>query len=70
MSDFVCVYQTFDAMEANIIKARLENEGIPCYLRTNDASGTLPNLGLIQGGIQILISPKDLDTYKKIFEGQ
>ena len=65
MSDIICIYTTFNSAEANLIKVDLENAGIPCYLRTDNAGGTLPHLALI-GGIGIMINEEDKEQVIKM----
>jgi hypothetical protein len=54
----VCILTTQDLSEAQLIKSKLESNNIYCELRTNDASGVLPHLRLIQG-VQLYVSEKD-----------
>ena len=68
MSDFICIYQTLDFFEANLIKSRFDAEGIFCVLRSNDASGTLPHLGFSQGGTEVMVPEEDLEVSKKILK--
>jgi len=68
MNDFICIYRTTNSFEANLIKSFLDSEGIDCLLKTNDASGTLPHLGFIQGGTEILISSKDREIGQKLLK--
>ena len=50
-----------NAFEANLIKGRLESEGIPCILTNETMSGYPPT-----EGVQILVSDADLDEAKAI----
>lgn len=61
----VCILHTHDIFEANLVQAKLENHGIPCDLRTNDAGGMIPHLRLMHG-IQIYISQKDMKKAQEI----
>lgn len=68
MNNFVCVYQTFDTIEANLIKSHLEEENIFCVLQTNDASGVLPHLGAAMGGVQLFVHKDNLEKSEKLLE--
>lgn len=61
----VCILNTHDIFEANLVQAKLENYGIHCDLRTNDAGGMIPHLRIMQG-IQIYISKKDVEKAQEI----
>lgn len=68
MNDLVCIFRTFDSIQANLIKSTLENESIPCIINSNDASGTLPYLNLTQGGIEIFVHKDDANEAKEIIK--
>lgn len=68
MNNFICIYQTFDTFEANLIKSYLDNEDILCILKPKDASGVLPHLGFSQGGIDIMVHEDNLEEAKKILK--
>ncbi|WP_059358660.1 putative signal transducing protein [Parachlamydia acanthamoebae] len=68
MNNFVCIYRTFDIVQANLIKSHFENEDILCVLKSNDASRILPHLGFSQGGIEILIHEQHLEDGLKILQ--
>lgn len=61
----VCILNTHDIFQANLVQAKLESHGIHCDLRTNDAGGSIPHLRVMQG-IQIYISKKDMKRAKEI----
>lgn len=61
----VCILNTHDIFEANLVQSKLESHGIPCDLRTNDAGGSIPHLRVMQG-IQIYISKNDVKRAKEI----
>jgi hypothetical protein len=64
----VTLCNTYDTFEADLIKSLLENENIPCFLNTNDASGVLPYLALTQGGTEICVRDEDLEAAKALLE--
>lgn len=59
MNNFVCIYMAQDVIEANIIKSHLENEGVFCVIDTQDASGVLPQLQFLQGGVKVFVHKDD-----------
>jgi len=68
MNDIICIYKTLDSFKANLIKSRLETDDIFCIVHTNDASGTLPHLQFLQGGIEILVHKDDLKLAQEIMK--
>ncbi len=68
MTDFICIYKTLDSFEANLIKSRLESADIFCAINSNDASGTLPYLQFLEGGIEILVHKDDLKSAQEIIQ--
>ncbi len=50
--------------EAELVRARLEANGIDSLVQADDASGTVPSLGGIEG-IRVLVREEDLaDAYE------
>lgn len=47
-----------DLMEAELVKSKLQSQGIFCELRTNDAGGVMPHLRNAQG-VQLYVSELD-----------
>lgn len=60
MSDIIRVYTTYDSSEADLIRAQLENEGISCFLKSDNGGGALPYLTSAHG-IEIMINAQDKD---------
>ncbi|WP_430817624.1 DUF2007 domain-containing protein [Carboxylicivirga sp. RSCT41] len=57
------------AVEANIIKGRLENEGIECFIANDNFSNLMPKYNNIMGsGAQILIGENDLELAMQTLE--
>lgn len=65
MDEIICVYETYDSTEANLIKAHLESADISCYLKSDNAGGTLPHLTSVTG-IGIMIRKEDTELALKI----
>lgn len=57
------------AFKANIIKGRLNNEGIECFLTNQNFSQLRQNYGNMLGtGIQVIINKKDLKAAHEILK--
>ena len=57
------------AFKANLIKAKLESEGIPSFVTNENFSALLPNFNRFLGvGIQVMIFESDLERAKEILE--
>jgi len=67
MDDIICIYNTFESTEADLIKAQLESRKIPCFLRTDNAGGVLPHLNRANG-IGIMVRKEDKEQATKIIE--
>jgi len=67
MDEMICIYRSDNTIEADLIKSHLESFGISTYLKTNDASGTLPQLRFINP-IEILVHNKDIEKARKILQ--
>jgi len=53
--------------EAYILKGRLENEGIYCFIKNENYSNLKPNFNNVYGyGPQLVINEKDLEKSRKI----
>ena len=64
MNEYVCIYRASEPVEAELIKSKLEDAKIPCMVRTNDASGTMPHLSL-ERGIEILV-PQENESEARV----
>jgi hypothetical protein len=62
--------QTFqNPIEANIVKCRLESEGIECFLTNENISRLLPNFSfMFDAGIQLMINENDYEKASEILE--
>ncbi len=56
--EIISIFTTYDATEADMIKAQLESEGIECFLKGDNAGGTLGYLTATTG-IDIMIRQDD-----------
>lgn len=56
-------------VEANLIKGRLENEGIRCFITNENFSGLMPNYNNIMGaGAEIIIDKRDYEKAQELLE--
>lgn len=53
--------------EAHMIKGRLNNEGIDCFLKNEESTNVLPMFNNMNGGgVQIMVFEKDRDRAEQI----
>jgi hypothetical protein len=58
-----------DSFEANLIKDKLEDEGIECFLTNENFTSLFPNYnGILGSGIQVMIDEKDLERATEIIQ--
>jgi len=61
--------QTFnDSVSAHLVKTRLENEGIECYIFDENINSIMPIYGQAVGGIRIKIKEEDVPKAKALIE--
>ncbi len=61
MDNLACIGTLSNSAEAALLKARLESAGIPCFLKSDDAGGVLPQL-TFSNGIEILVHRENVDA--------
>lgn len=58
-----------NTIEANLVKGRLENEGINCFLTNENFANLMPHYNRILGaGVQIMINETDLEKAVELLE--
>lgn len=63
MEDSIVVYSTFyNPIEANIVKVRLEDSGIPCFLTDENVATIQPLYNQAIGGVKLNVFKKDVET--------
>ncbi len=67
--EWVEVFVTYDAVEADIIKDLLESGGISVVLRSSKVSPYPVNIGKM-GEVKILVKIEDKETAEKIIRGE
>lgn len=61
--------KTFDnPIEAHILRTRLENDGIPCYLFDEHSVTINPLYNVTLGGIKLKVNSSDFDEASQILE--
>ncbi len=58
LNDLVSVHKVYDSIEAELIKGRLESEGIESFLKSDNAGGALSYLTPTTG-IEIIVRKED-----------
>jgi DNA-directed RNA polymerase subunit RPC12/RpoP len=56
----------YDVMEAEIIRARLEANDIPCFIADDNVMNSVPVYNLMMGGVRINVFERDLETCRAI----
>ncbi len=67
--EWVEVFVTYDAVEADIIKDLLESGGISVVLRSSKVSPYPVNIGKM-GEVKILVKAEDKESAEKIIRGE
>ena len=61
--------QTFnDSVSAHLVKTRLENEGIECFIFDEYINNVMPIYGQAVGGIRLKIKEEDVTRTKELIE--
>jgi hypothetical protein len=68
MNSIVCLAKYYDIIEANLVKARLESEGISCYLADDVSYTTLGIAGGAIEGIRLMIDSHNFEYARKLLE--
>ncbi len=71
MEDKIVVYRTFyNPIEANIVKARLEDSDIPCFLTDENVATIQPLYNQAIGGVKLNVFERDIDKINLLLEEQ
>jgi DNA-directed RNA polymerase subunit RPC12/RpoP len=58
-----------DSFEANLLKNKLEQEGIVCFLTNENFTNLLPNfVGLLGTGVHVMVEERDYERAVKLIE--
>ena len=56
-----------DVITANLLKSKLESEGILCFLHNENISNLIPNYhNILGGGVKVMVPPDQLERAKEI----
>ena len=68
-NDLVSVHRAYETVEAEMIKNKLEAEGIPCFLKADHAGGSLSYF-TATAGIEIIVNREDAVEAYQIIQGK
>jgi hypothetical protein len=67
--DLVCVFKG-QPFEAEIVKGRLESEGIPAMIMNNSMSAIFSTYTVMAGPVSVLVNPQDEERAKQLLQEQ
>ena len=67
--DLVCVFKC-QPFEAEIVKGRLESEGIPAMIMNNSMSAIFSTYTVMAGPVSVLVNPQDEERAKQLLQEQ
>lgn len=67
--DLVCVFKG-QAFEAEIVKSRLESDGIPAMIMNNSMSAIFSTYTAMAGPVSVLVNPQDQDRAIELLKEQ
>ncbi|MBO6077761.1 MAG: DUF2007 domain-containing protein [Bacteroidaceae bacterium] len=67
--DLVCVFKG-QAFEVEVVRARLESEGIPAMIMNNSMSAIFSAYTAMAGPMGVLVNPEDEERARKLIEEQ
>ena len=67
--DLVCVFKG-QPFEAEIVKGRLESEGIPAMIMNNSMSAIFSTYTVMAGPVSVLVNPQDEERAKQLLPEQ
>lgn len=71
MEDKIITFESYyDPMLAEIIRGRLESNGIECFIADSNTIGTNPLFNNAIGGVKIKIFESDLEKCKQILANE
>lgn len=63
----VAIFETFDMIQADILKAQLEDIGIKAHIQSNDVGGVRPSLAFVSP-IKVLVTAGQMEEAKKVIK--
>ena len=67
--DLVCVFKG-QAFEAEVVRARLESDGIPAMVMNNTMSAIFSTYTAMAGSFSVLVNPEDQDRALQLLQEQ
>jgi hypothetical protein len=67
--DLKCVFKG-ETFEAEIVKGRLESEGIPAMIMNNSMSAILSTYTITSGNVSVLVNAENEDKAKEILANE
>ena len=65
--DLVCIFKG-QAFEAEIVRSRLESDGIPAMIMNNSMSAIFSTYTAMAGPVSVLVNPQDQDRAEQLLE--
>lgn len=63
----IAVFETFDPIQADIVKTHLEQSGIPAHIQSSDVGGMRPSLAFVSP-FKILVPERQIEEARKIIQ--
>ena len=67
--DLVCVFKG-QPFEAEVVKGRLESEGIPAMIMNNSMSAIFSTYTVMAGPVSVLVNPQDEERVQQLLQEQ
>jgi hypothetical protein len=65
--DLVCIFKG-QAFEAEIVRSRLESDGIPAMIMNNSMSAIFSTYTAMAGPVSVLVNPQDQDRAEQLIK--
>jgi len=65
--DLVCIFKG-QAFEAEIVRSRLESDGIPAMIMNNSMSAIFSTYTAMAGPVSVLVNPQDQDRAEQLLK--
>ena len=65
--DLVCVFKG-QAFEAEVVKSRLESDGIPAMIMNNSMSAIFSTYTVMAGPVSVLVNPQDMERAEQLLQ--
>ena len=65
--DLVCVFKG-QAFEAEVVKARLESDGIPAMIMNKSMSAIFSTYTVMAGPVSVLVNPQDKERAEQLLQ--